>query len=156
MNRLTLCAGLLIAAVLTGCAATSVTVRLVGIAPLNEAQAGESRPVEVRVFQLRDETRFQQANIDLLWSNPEEALGDSLIDVRMGVNIFPEQADQNPVGRRVVIEPLSQETRYIGVFALYERSEEGSRQVLVLPVEQAGNVRLRLTGYTIEVMESGQ
>jgi len=135
---------------LSGCAATSVSLSVVAVEPVNEAQAGESRPVEIRVYQLRDDARFNQASIDLLWSDAEAALGDSLIDVRLGINIFPEKAQDNPRGREVVIDPLSAEARFIGILALYERSEEGGRQSVVLPVDEAGRVKFTLTGYRIE------
>jgi type VI secretion system protein VasD len=152
MNKLMLCAMLVMAAVLTGCAAKSVNMRLVGVAPLNEAQAGESRPVRVRIFQLRDDETFMRANMEQLWVDPSQALANSMIGVPIEVNIFPEDADQNPAGRPVEV-PISQETRFIGVFAMYDNTAEDSQRRRVLSVEQARNARLRLTRYTVEVVE---
>lgn len=136
-------------ALLTGCAATSVTLDVVAVKPVNELD-GKSRVTDIRIYQLKDNARFDNADIDALWTNANETLGDSLIgEPRTGDSIFPEDR-QNAQGKKIEVE-LKDEARYIGILALYSESDEVGKQFVSVPVDEAGSVVFELTGYHITV-----
>ncbi|MCB9933601.1 MAG: type VI secretion system lipoprotein TssJ [Planctomycetes bacterium] len=140
---------------LAGCTSTTLTLDLVAIKPVNEVKLesgaiGESRVVDVRIFQLKDDAKFKAATVDAIWTNAEETLGDSLINVKLGESIFPEDADGKAVGKEIILDPLDTGTRFIGILALFSDSDEGERKVVV-PVDQADDVLFELTGYHINI-----
>jgi len=146
---------LLCALLLAGCAATTVTLDFVALKPVNEGKVcggtdGESRVVDVRIYQLKDDAKFKAATVDALWTNAEEALGDSLLEVKMGDSIFPEDADGKANGKQITLDPLNSATRFIGVLALFSDSDDGERKVVV-PLDQADDVIFELTGYHINI-----
>lgn len=141
---------LVAAACLTGCTATSVNLKFVAIEPVNELQPGESRNVEVRVYLLRDEAKFKAATVDELWVNAKELLDKELIDIKLGEQIYPEKPG-TPRGREIVIDPLMQECRFIGVLALYKTGDDKGDRKVVVPVKDAGSVTFELTGNHISV-----
>ncbi|MCC6464577.1 MAG: type VI secretion system lipoprotein TssJ [Planctomycetes bacterium] len=135
--------------VLAGCSSTSVDVKLVAVAPVNELEPGESRPVEVRLYQLKDEARFKAASVDDLWEKAKETLAEDLLDEKIGESIFPEKKDANPQGKTITLQPLKAETRFIGVLALYKQPADSGEQKIVVPLDQADDVVFELTGYHI-------
>lgn len=150
LKRLSLTCLLLAAAVAAGCSSTSVTVKFVAIEPVNELQPGESRPVDIRIYQLRDDAKFKAATVDEVWENDKGVLAEHLIDVKLGSSIYPEKKDK-PQGTEITIEPLSGECRFIGVLALYKNADEKGEQKVVVPVGEAGSVTFELTGNRITV-----
>lgn len=150
LRRLSMFCLLLVGVVLAGCSSTSVTVKFVAIEPVNELQPGESRPVEVRVYQLRDDAKFKAATVDEIWENDKGVLAEHLIEVKLGTSIYPEKKD-SPQGNEVKIEPLNSECRFIGVLALYKAADEKGDQKVVVPVGEAGSVTFELTGNRITV-----
>lgn len=136
--------------ILGGCTATSISMNFVAIEPVNERQPGESRNVDVRIYQLRDSANFEKATVDELWENAQAILADHFINVKLGESIFPEKADKAQ-GRVVVVEPLSSECRFVGILALYETATDKGEQKVVVPVAEAGSVTFELTGKQIVV-----
>ena len=146
---LTLCIAL---TVLAGCTATSVTLNFEAVKPVNqlgEDGTGDSRVVEVRIYQLKDDAKFKDATVEALWTDAEGALADSLIEVKLGESIFPEEEDQAE-GKQITIDPLDASTKFIGILALFSSSDDGERKVVV-PLDQADDVLFQLTGYHIVV-----
>lgn len=141
---------LLIGALMAGCSSTSVSLKFVAIEPVNELQPGESRPVDIRVYQLRDDAKFKTATVDEIWENDKAVLADHLIDVKLGTSVFPEKKEKAQ-GMQVTIEPLSAECRFLGVLALYRQADERGEQKLVVPVGEAGSVTFELTGNRIAI-----
>ncbi|MCG3183082.1 MAG: hypothetical protein ICCCNLDF_01166 [Planctomycetes bacterium] len=140
---------------LAGCTSTSLTLEFVAIKPVNEGKLesgtdGESRVVDVRIFQLKDDAKFKAATVDAIWTNAEEVLGDSLIEVKLGESIFPEDADGKAVGKQITLDPIDTGTKFIGILALFSNSDEGERKVVV-PLDQADDVLFELTGYHINI-----
>lgn len=138
-------------ALLTGCAASSVTLDVVAIKPVNELN-NQSRVTDIRIYQLKDNARFDNADIDALWTNAAETLGETLIgDPKTGESIFPEdKADAQ--GKRITVE-LDPETRYIGLLALYSEADEVGEQFVSVPVDRAESVVFELTGYHVSIKE---
>lgn len=141
-------------ALLSGCASTTLTMDFIALEPVNQNQAEgaskDSRVVEVRIYQLKDDAKFNAASVDALWQDAEGSLGDSLISLKLGESIFPESPDGPRNGKEIVLDPLDTQTRFIGVLALYSYTDEGQRKVIV-PVGEADSVQFELTGYHISV-----
>ena len=143
-------------AMLTGCASTTLTMEFIAIEPVNlnqeEGASTDSRVVDVRIYQLKEDAKFDAATVDAVWSDAEGTLGDSLLAVKLGESIFPEKPDGPRNGKEITLDPLDAQTRFIGVLALYSASDDGPRKVVV-PVDQASSVLFELTGYHIKVKQ---
>ena len=144
-------------AMLAGCASTTLDTEFIAIEPVNETKTdsgtdGESRVVDVRVYQLKDDAKFTAATVEAIWSDAEGTLGDSMISVKLGESIFPEKADGPRNGKTITLDPLDSKTRFIGVLALFSDADDGPRKVVV-PLDQADSVLFELTGYHITVKQ---
>ena len=117
-----------------------------GVKPLNENDRKESNSVKVRVYQLKDDARFNQATVDKLWTDAKGALADDLVAMKEET-VFPGAADDEP--RKVELGELPDAVRFVGVLALYPKEDDKGPRKLVLPKAEAKTV-LRLTGYHIE------
>jgi type VI secretion system VasD/TssJ family lipoprotein len=137
------------ALLITGCQQSRVTLNMVAVPPVNEATPGdgESRIVDIRVYQLKSDALFRAATVERLWTDAEGALGDELLETRREIRVFPPPGAPTTV----VIEPLKLETRFIGVLALYSRADDQGERKIVVPVEQAGSAIFELSGYHIRV-----
>lgn len=153
LPRLSLLCIALALAVLTGCTATSIDVRFVAIEPVNELQPGESRPTEVRIFQLRDSAKFDKATVDELWEEDKAraTLAEQLIDLKLAGSIFPGKGDT--VAPTIIkVEPISMECRFVGVLAMFNsKGAKDDQQKVIVPVADAGSVTFELTGNHITV-----
>jgi type VI secretion system VasD/TssJ family lipoprotein len=122
-------------------------VYLRGLKPMNENERKESTAVDLRIYQLKDDSRFTQATDEKLWSDDKAVLGDDLLSVKT-VTIQPGVADDKPV--EINLGELPDNVRFIGFFALFPKEETAGSRKLVLPKADAGKV-LRLTGYHLQV-----
>lgn len=142
MKRLTiLAAGL---ATLVACGGPSALF-FRGVRPLNENDHKESNSVTVRIYQLKDDARFNQATIEKLWTDPKGALADDLVAMKED-KVFPGAQDDE--AKRVELGELPDAVRFIGVLALFPKEDDKGPRKIVLPKAEAGSV-LRLTGYHI-------
>ena len=66
-----------LAVALAACGTRSGSLAVRGLAPLHVNDAGESTPVQVRVFQLKKADRFQAASVEALWRDHRAVLGDA-------------------------------------------------------------------------------
>lgn len=84
---------------------------------LNPDESGRPLSVVLRVYQLTSLERFASIDADALWDNPQQALGNTLIDSQE-ITLLPGmgQIDQ---------WPLNKGTGYVGVAAFF-RSDEKS------------------------------
>jgi type VI secretion system VasD/TssJ family lipoprotein len=138
----------------TGCASTTVTMDFMALKPVNGlgSAEGESRVVEVRIYQLKDDAKFKAATVEALWTNAEETLGEELIEVKLGESIFPEDKAA-AVGKEITLDPLASGTKFIGVLALFSEKDQGERKVVVT-LDEADDVVFELTGYHITVKKN--
>jgi len=121
-------------------------VYLRGVKPMNENDRKESTTVDVRIYQLKDDSRFNQATIDKLWTDDKGALADDLIAVKQ-ITIYPGSADDKL--NEINLGELPDSVRFVGVLALYPKEDDKGPRKMVLPKGEAGKV-LRLTGYHIQ------
>jgi type VI secretion system VasD/TssJ family lipoprotein len=117
-----------------------------GVKPLNENDRRESNSVKVRIYQLKDEARFNQATVDKLWTDHQGALAEDLVAMKEE-NVFPGGAD-DPY-KKVELGDLPESVRFIGILALYPKEDDRGPRKLALPKAEAGTI-LRFTGYHIE------
>jgi len=132
-------------AVLAGCT-VPLKLQVRGIKPLNENAQKESTPVDVRVYQLKDNARFDRATIDNLWVKDKETLAEDLVTMKT-VTVFPGEAQDRP--QEVDLGVLDASVRFVGILALYSREEEGQPRKVLVPAPEADDVVWEFTGFRI-------
>jgi len=133
---------LLLCLPLAACA--SQTVRLRGVAPLNRNAEGESTPVDVRLYSLRDDDAFSRASFAALWTTPGAALGGELQGQPRTVTVLPGEAGELP--QIVQIDASA----WIGVQALVRR-EDALPRTLLIPAERLPGAVIEVTGYGLRL-----
>ena len=123
---------------------TSIYVK--GVKPLNENEQKESTPVDIRIYQLKDDARFKQAPIENLWTKGKEALGPDWLTEK-SVTVFPGVAEDRP--REIALGTLEQATRFVGILALFPKEDEKATRKVVVPSTEAGSGVFELRGYHI-------
>ena len=63
------------------CPLAHVTVSILTSPRVNLTRSGESRPVVVRVYQLRSDVRLANASFERVWQDDKATLGDELVKV---------------------------------------------------------------------------
>lgn len=145
---------LLCVALCTLCACGStVTLQVRGVAPLNLTDADESTPVDARIYQLRSDVKFRNAVVDQLWTNDKATLGDDIVGEPKVVTVLPGGAHDNPV--QVTVGELATGTRFLGILALYHRSDAADRRVLVLDVNELDGKVIEFTRYSVALSTAG-
>ncbi|MCL4739371.1 MAG: type VI secretion system lipoprotein TssJ [Burkholderiaceae bacterium] len=116
VRRLALATALALAA---GCATKPAPTRLEGsivaAADLNPSVSGRPSPLILRVYELRSETAFNQADFMSLYQSDQATLGAELV-AREEVMLQPGQT-------RPLARALDAQTRFVGVFAAYRDLE---------------------------------
>lgn len=133
---------------LTSCAPPSV--RAHAVAPLNVNLVNESTPVDVRFFELSDDQPFITTPFETLWLEAPKVLGNTLQGPVLTRTLFPGTVSDPPI--TLVLEDFAQQTRFLGILALF-RSSDGTPRQLVIPVEQLNHHILELRGSTVWVGE---
>ena len=80
-------------------------------ADVNPDSSGRASPIVVRIYQLRGDTEFNNADFFALYEKDKETLGASLIG-RDEKTLFPGQQLETDL-------PLSSEARFVGAVAAY-------------------------------------
>lgn len=122
-----------------------MTVR--AVAPVNLNDEGESLPVRLRLYELKDRSRFLAASFNDLWLDDRKALGpDRLADPRHVV-IQPGKPDAEP--QRYDLISVAEGTRFIGVMALYPRSGDPDERRAVIALDDLSDYVIELSGYQL-------
>ncbi len=114
-----------------------------GVKPLNENERGESTPVTIRIFLLKDGARFAQATVEEVWIRSKELLGDDFVGMKEVV-ILPGTAGD--AAQQIELGDSPASVRSIGVLALFPKEDDQGPRKLVLGRSELGS-RLQLTGY---------
>jgi len=117
-----------------------------GLKPMNENDRKESTAVDLRIYQLKDDSRFNQATVDKLWTDDKGALADDIIAMKQ-ITVQPGVAEDKLV--EINLGELPDNVRFIGLFALFPKEDDKGPRKLVIARKDAGIV-LRLTGYHIQ------
>src|SRR5258706_9720763 len=80
-----------------------------GVKPMNENDRKESTTVDIRVYQLKDDSRFNQATIDKLWTDDKGALADDLVAVKQET-VYPGAADDKE--KTITLGELPEHVRF--------------------------------------------
>jgi type VI secretion system protein VasD len=138
-RRLLACVCLLILALCTaGCPKepTRVTMVLAAGADLNPDQSGQALSVVVRVYQLKDKGRLENADYNAILKSERETLSDDLLERQ-------ERVVQPGTQEMMEITAHAQ-ARYIGFVALF-RNPAGDTWRRIVPVAQSKTQKINLT-----------
>jgi len=102
---------------LAGCTTTTWPLRINSSVQLNVDQRNHSLPVQLVIYQLRDDQAFKQATFQQLWQNDREVLGNSLLS-RQQISVTPHAHTKLTV-------TLKKATSYIGVVAIFRKPTGG-------------------------------
>ena len=133
---------------LVGCT-DSATLQMRGVAPLNLNDAGESTPVDVRIYQLKNDAAFKRATFETLWTEDKKVLGQDYLAAPLTESIVPGNATDQP--KRIHMDELEAGTRFIGIMALYGKTDARDARLLVLPVEGVDKPVIEFSGYGISL-----
>lgn len=133
---------------LVGCS-RSATLQMRGVAPLNLNDAGESTPVDVRIYQLKDDGAFKRATFEKLWTEADKVLGQDYLAAPRVESIVPGNATDQP--KRITLGELEVGTRFIGIMALYAKTDARDARILVLPINDAEDPVIEFSGYGISL-----
>jgi type VI secretion system VasD/TssJ family lipoprotein len=135
------------AALLAACGGPSY-VRVRGVSPLNVNDSNESTPVDVRLYQLKDDGRFTRARVEELWTKDKEVLAEDLITQKK-ITVFPGREDEAP--KDIEIGELPADCRFIGVLALFSKADDKGPRHLVIPAKEAKGRVLRFNGSNVKL-----
>jgi len=142
----------LMAAFLGGCpppwhAHDTVEVLVQGGQPLNPDEAGESRPLKVRLYQLKDDARFLSASPMDLALNDEGILEQQLL-IRREITILPGQPNPGPA--QVSLGERVPGLKFIGVLAQYPgRRADGETWHAVVEADDTPSIVVRFRARTL-------
>jgi type VI secretion system protein VasD len=75
------------------CEPVPVELSLVGGESLNGASPAESRPVQVRIYQLKSDGRLKTASFDDIWQGDKEALAEDLVGMQE-TTVYPDASKE--------------------------------------------------------------
>jgi type VI secretion system VasD/TssJ family lipoprotein len=134
-----------------GCGRGPMLVR--AVSPVNVNKEGESLPVKVRIYALRDDGRFRSALFSDLWQRDIQALGDDRLQDPKVLVVAPR--DPTGLPDEIDLGTLPQETRFIGILALYQQPDEPDRRRVVLPIDLVDERIVELVDRSIVVYVNG-
>ena len=119
---------------------TSVSIRLESGKDLNQNRSGVSSPVNIRIYQLSDDAKFQDADFAKIWDDDESSLEGSLVRKRE-LDLAAESNSEFEL-------QVQKGTRFIGVMGLFDKEEDKEWRVVV-PIEDVSDLTFFFEGYTI-------
>lgn len=133
-------------ALLIAACSSSVDLKFAADQTINPDTNGQSLPVLVKVYQLRDESAFNEASFDSLWKMPSQALGNSLV-AQTGVTMVPNT-------KKTVTLKLNDDTEHLGFVAIY-RTHQSSQWKIIKGIPgfwgMGRSYNIKLHGNTISV-----
>ncbi|MHC4597835.1 MAG: type VI secretion system lipoprotein TssJ [Planctomycetota bacterium] len=137
---------ILLAAILfAGCGTDMIYVK--GVRPMNCNELGESTPVNIRVYRLKDDKKFRDSEFEDLWTKDRELLAEDMTGPPVVTTILPGEEEDDPV--TVEVGKIGSETRYVGFMALYPRSWKGQKRRRVVNAQEADDCVFELRGYGV-------
>lgn len=101
-----------------------VSAAIIALAHLNPAESGESRPVQLRLYQLKNDVAFRNASFERIWKEDEAILGSDLV-AREEFPVYPDSQksvdfERNPEAEYVVAAGLFREPKGKQWFVSFE------------------------------------
>ncbi len=119
-------------------------VKIIADPDINPTPLGQPAPTLVRIFTLRNDTAFMQADFLSLADQPAATLGDDLLDKREYVMV-PRSKQQFAVS-------LTEEAGFFGIIAGFREIETARwRALSVLEPHSENMVEIELSGFTVVV-----
>ncbi|HEX2673665.1 MAG TPA: type VI secretion system lipoprotein TssJ, partial [Polyangiaceae bacterium] len=75
------------------CTLQIVTASIISSPHINPTELGEPRPVQVRIYQLKGDIRFQNASFEEIWKKDKETLQGDLVKVDE-LSVYPNTRTQ--------------------------------------------------------------
>jgi type VI secretion system protein VasD len=137
MRRATLIIGLLLgASLLPACKKSQppkeaepcdrqvLTAAIISTEHINPAESGAPRPVQLRIYQLKNDVGFRNATFEEVWKADEEKLAEDLLD-RQEFPVYPDDLkevdfERNPEAQYIVAAALFRTPRGKQWFASFE------------------------------------
>ncbi len=138
-------------ALLSSCSGPTIALR--ALAPVNLNPDGESLPVKVRIYALRDDARFRGAPFADLWTKDREALGDDRLQDPKVVLVPPASLAAAPL--QIELAELPKEARFLGVVALIQHADQPDRRRVVIARKDIGAQTIELVGSSIVMHDRG-
>ena len=73
---------------------------------INPTAQGEPRPVVLRLYQLKDDARLENASFEAIWQNDKTTLGDDLVRMEE-VQLYPDKTLNKRIERGVGVRHLA-------------------------------------------------
>lgn len=89
---------------------------------LNPNPEGRPSPLVLQIFQLKDDSKFSQASIDVVLSNPDLELGADLIKV--------DQTMAFPGKSKEYVFDVNSEAKFLGVVASFQKEDGKAKQLI--------------------------
>jgi type VI secretion system protein VasD len=104
-------------------------VKLEATERINPNSAGEALPTQVRLYQLKEIVKVEEADFAAIWETPKETLADDLVQVQE-FTLFPGQSE-------LVDVALAPSARYLVGVAIFRRPTGNQwRSVIPLPASE--------------------
>jgi type VI secretion system VasD/TssJ family lipoprotein len=121
---------------------------------MNLNEGGESTPVNVRIYALREQRRFLEVPFEDLWLKAKEVLEEDWLASPRIVTVLPGSPEDDP--QEVDLEDLNSSARYIGVMALFGQGAPGKRRRRVVSLEECSGTIFELRGYAVSLNRDEQ
>jgi type VI secretion system VasD/TssJ family lipoprotein len=132
-----------------GCA-RSAQVPLRGVKPLHVNEAGESTPVNVRIYQLKRSERFAAASVEEVWTDAAKVLGDDLVGDPTVVAVLPGTADAAP--SVIDLGTVAQGVEAVGVLGLFRKPGVQDQRKLVVTLDELSDTVVECSGYGLRTV----
>lgn len=101
-----------------------LTAAIISTAHINPAENGEARPVQLRLYQLKNDVAFRNSSFEQVWKADEEKLAEDLLD-RQEFPVYPDARKQvdferNPEAQYIVAAALFRTPRGKQWFTTFE------------------------------------
>jgi type VI secretion system protein VasD len=106
------------------CERQVLTAAVISAALINPAENGDARPVQLRLYQLKNDVAFRNASFDDVWKMDSEKLAEDLLD-RQEFPVYPDARKQvdferNPEAQFIVAAALFRTPHGKQWFATFE------------------------------------
>lgn len=130
----------------TGCGPSALTVNLKASSTLNPNEEGQSLPVLVRIYLLRQPQKFLDADFATLWKSDEDALGQDIVK-REEITLFPD-SDYTLDFERIKKSGAT----HLAVVGIFRKPDEKCWRQLIEMKTIKSRVTLQLSGQCIEII----
>jgi len=104
---------------MSACANKQIRLAVDTSKQLNQGDSGIALPLVVRVYQLKNKDRMEQADFQSLWKNDQDVLGDDLVDRR--------EFTLHPNSKKLIEIDRIEGAEYVAIMGLFRRPDEQNK-----------------------------